>query len=299
MLLARGSDGKLSCPTHRRARDPQGCPWLYKQSANGESSDPSEWIPDKHELASNTFKCTRDGKDREVSARAVFTKQPDTIKDRRADEISVEEKCQRQARDPLELQSHCLEWMTIDRVLDTESDDWVDEAQGTRVKMMAYQGLAAIGRNQLPKSDSQFNGLIKKWDGSFLTHEVKWAEQYQAVVSLKTCVRKDTLTAVPAELRDGYGRELSEGLSIGPEGNRRELCGNQELVQQGLIIPNGVLTEGTQYLKMHVRNMNTKAQSPGARTDAGFRGRHSDHARQGSDTSVAGKIQDGNQEACR
>ena len=99
VLLARGSDGKLSCPTHRRARDPQGCPWLYKQSANGESSDPSEWIPDKHELASNTFKCTRDGKDREVSARAVFTKQPDAIKDRRADELSVEEKCQRQARE--------------------------------------------------------------------------------------------------------------------------------------------------------------------------------------------------------
>ena len=60
VLLARGSDGKLSCPTHRKARDPQGCPWLYKQSANGESSDPSEWILNKHELASNTFKCTRD-----------------------------------------------------------------------------------------------------------------------------------------------------------------------------------------------------------------------------------------------
>ena len=43
VLVAEGPDGKISCPTHRRANEPHGCPWLYKQSGEDEVTDPAAW----------------------------------------------------------------------------------------------------------------------------------------------------------------------------------------------------------------------------------------------------------------
>ena len=87
--------------------------------------------------------------------------------------------------------------------------------------MMAYQGMAAMGRKMLPRSEAQCTRLIAKHDGSYVSQGRMLAEQCHAVVALKSVIQTDAVTAVPMELRDGYGRILkTDGES---KGSRREL----------------------------------------------------------------------------
>lgn len=116
--------------------------------------------------------------------------------------------------------------------------------------MMAYQGMAAMGRKMLPRSEAQCNRLIAKHDGSYLSQGRKLAEQCHAVVALKSVIQTDAVTAVPMELRDGYGRILKNGLEIETtdgesKGSRRELCTDKDWIRQGLLMPNATLRKGT------------------------------------------------------
>ena len=141
VLVAERRDGKISCPTHRRANEPHGCPWLYKQSGEDEVTDPAAWTTESLELCGNVFAGRAyeddDQANMRVATRAIFIKQPGAIKDRRMAELSMEELHERRLRDPLRVDSHRLEWIdcsaprrTIGSVLNREyaSKGWHTEA---------------------------------------------------------------------------------------------------------------------------------------------------------------------------
>ena len=90
------------------------------------------------------------------------------------------------------------------------------------------------------------------------------ATQCYAAVALKSLVCTDAVTAVPMVLKDGYGRKLDkEGLKIEEsdlvdQECKKELCTDKEWIKQGLMVPNAALERGTQFFKMHIRNVGSR-----------------------------------------
>ena len=258
VYVSKGDDGNWGCPLVKESGTRQ-YPWLSLRD------DPKRWMARRTEAVSATWderSPRAGGMSCEVEGRAVYVSDPEAVVDVRGTPMTDALKTHLCRRDPDGLVGHRAQWVPVQELLDS-SPQWEDQRQGERMRWLALEAGAWLGRERNTHLEPEQQGCLLRIIEAYKAGQSEMREHYSQMVGkvVKECSLPATgLEASVVPVTVGFTDYIGRGvklpkLAAGEWGRNYQISPCQvTCAAKGLATPYGVAPPGARMVTLHVAN---------------------------------------------